>query len=233
MDDLLAPSTADPAKLATIKALIAKAEATEFGPEADAFLGKATELMARFGLTRGDLANLDWDASEIICEHFPVSGKFAKQRIVMFGWIGYSYGCVSARRNNRLTNELTLIIFGRRDAVQAAERTFRLADMQLAAFLRTVEGKHRAAAIYGFALVVRERITAVNKAADDTTGGTLLPALLNDMERAKAAQQDELGKLRTHSSPHANSAGLAVGRAAGERADLGGHRLAGRRALGR
>lgn len=39
MDDLLAPSTADPAKLATIKALIAKAEATEFGPEADAFLG--------------------------------------------------------------------------------------------------------------------------------------------------------------------------------------------------
>lgn len=47
----------DPKKLATIRALLAKAEATEYAEEADAFTGKAQDLMTRYAIDEALLAD--------------------------------------------------------------------------------------------------------------------------------------------------------------------------------
>ena len=43
-------ATHSDSRLATIRGLLAKAEATEFAAEAEAFTAKASELMARYSL---------------------------------------------------------------------------------------------------------------------------------------------------------------------------------------
>jgi len=55
----VSPDGHDPKKLATIRALLAKAEATEFAEEADAFTAKAQDLMTRYSIDEALISGND------------------------------------------------------------------------------------------------------------------------------------------------------------------------------
>lgn len=65
----------DPKKLATIRALLAKAEVTEFAEEADAFTAKAQDLMTRYSIDEALIAG--GDGSEIPSRRVHIDDPYA------------------------------------------------------------------------------------------------------------------------------------------------------------
>ena len=73
------PAGHDPKKLTIIRALLAKAEATTFAEEADAFTAKAQDLMTRYAIDEALLADLD-DGIEIRSRRVQVDNPYAEAK---------------------------------------------------------------------------------------------------------------------------------------------------------
>ncbi len=81
------PAGHDPKKLATIRALLAKAEATTFAEEADAFTAKAQDLMTRYAIDEALLADTD-DGIEIRSRRVHVDNPYAEAKAQLLAAVG-------------------------------------------------------------------------------------------------------------------------------------------------
>lgn len=88
----------DDRRLATIRGLLAKAEATEFPEEAEAFFDKASELIARYAVDEALLWATDTTARESPTElRLVVHAPYLGQKAVLVGRVAAAHGCRAIR----------------------------------------------------------------------------------------------------------------------------------------
>ena len=94
----LTDGSVDDRRLATIRGLLAKAEATEFPEEAEAFFNKASELIARYAISE----TLIWASTSQGREHpdelrLVVHSPYVAQKSVLVGRVAAAHGCRAIR----------------------------------------------------------------------------------------------------------------------------------------
>lgn len=86
-------------RLATIRGLLAKAEATEFEHEAELFFNKASELIARWAIDEAQL----WDGADKQVRQRPdemqlvVHAPYMAQKAILISGVAQAHGCRSVR----------------------------------------------------------------------------------------------------------------------------------------
>jgi hypothetical protein len=91
--------TEDDRRLSTIRALLAKAEATEYPDEAESFFNKASELISRWAIDEAMLwADADASGREAPDElQLLLHAPYLPQKAVLVGAVATAYGCRAVR----------------------------------------------------------------------------------------------------------------------------------------
>lgn len=90
------PTDADP-RLATIRGLLAKAEATTFPAEAEVFTAKATELMQRYAIDEALVWAADGEGDTPVETILAVHRPFVAQKSLLVATVADAYGCHALR----------------------------------------------------------------------------------------------------------------------------------------
>lgn len=87
------------ARLDTIRALLAKADATTFEAEAEAFTAKATELMARYAIDAAMLWSGESEADREVPDeiHLTLLRPFTAQKSILVAGVASAFGCQALR----------------------------------------------------------------------------------------------------------------------------------------
>lgn len=250
-------------RLATIRALLAKAEATTFAAEAEAFTAKASELMARYALdeamvwasSRGETGT----PTEI---RLVIHRPFTAQKAVLVNSVANAYGCQAlrlGRADDGATEHMSVIGFA--SDLSLVETLVTSLFLQLtSAMTAPLPGPARRPAsqvaawrrsfIMGFTATVTERLIAdrAQAAADtdrertaaggDRTADAAVPSAALVLRDRSAAVDDEFRqrypRIRTSRvSSGTSESGRRAGTSAGRTADLGHRRIGHRQALGK
>ncbi|MCP5028147.1 MAG: DUF2786 domain-containing protein [Actinomycetia bacterium] len=215
-----------------VRAMLAKAEATNFPEEAELFAQKAHELIAQHMLTEADL-----DGGPATVRTYGRRTLWLEQngyvlvRRLLLSNICAAYGATFAyraevRRDGRYWTSIDL--FARDDYLLAVEVLFQTLDGQALRLMKTRRGMRDRRSWYaGFADAIGVRLERVNRQADEDSEGALLPLLHSDLDGARQAMDDEFDDLRTVRQRAApiDSVAADAGRSAGQTADLGGERI--------
>ncbi len=226
--------TASTKTLATIRALLAKAEATSFPAEAEAFAGKAQELMTRYSI---DVAMLDQRhgddlAAGVRSRRVHIDQPYAKEKVSLLATVGsvnrvrivfddvYAIAtAVGFDEDLDLTDMLftSLLVQAARALTNASET-----------FGRATSPAFRRAFWLSYAHRIGERLTeAKEQAAVESQAeyGTALVPLLQERADAVSHRVDELfGKTRTMKTRSVDAQGWHAGRTAADLASLGSTR---------
>jgi hypothetical protein len=224
-----------------ITALLAKAEATQYPEEAEAFFAKAAELMEKY---RIDPAQFLQRSSEIVRMSYQLNKhKFLRASLALLNAVGRHYGVIvliSSTGNSKLPTlcgeqhdiESMLMMFGsliiQRDRAALREQVP----------YGVSQTSFRNSFCYGYAIRVAERLKAIRDAAKKeavTEGNAMALEVYGQLEKVEAALGGNLGSS-SHNRPSLNSRGAGRGYEEGGSADLGGTRVGGgdgRRAIGR
>ncbi len=84
-------------RLATVRALLAKAEATQFPEEAEAFVAKATELMSRYAIDEATLWAADGREQTPSERRIVVARPYTAQKGLLVHQVGRVFGCRTVR----------------------------------------------------------------------------------------------------------------------------------------
>lgn len=238
------------ARLTTIRNLLAKAEATQFPAEAEAFTAKASELIARYAIDEAVLwshSSGDDAPDELRLElHRP----FTAQKAVLVSAVAGVFGCRVIRLgklSDRPTE--TVSVVGFRSDLTMVETLVTSLFLQLTTAM-TAQGAApgartsaqvsawRRSFISGFTNTVAERLQAEHARATadaDATAPTSGSTALVLRDRAQAVRDDfreRYPHIRTSRvSTGTSGAGHRAGAAAGRTADLGARGIGRRRAL--
>jgi hypothetical protein len=240
-------------RLATVRGLLAKAEATAFPEEAEAFFAKASELIARYAI---DEAVLWADADDAARDHpdevrLVLHAPYIGQKAVLVAAVARAHGCVAVRLGAEPgTRAEAISVVGFPNELRWVEAlvTSLLVQLTSAMLARCPVGLTAAGSagwrrsfIIGFADEVAGRLEADRSASSaavdlaDRTGGRSTAMVLAD--RDDEVRQDlrrRYPRLRTSWTSRGDSrSGAAEGRRAGREASLGRGGITGRRALGR
>ncbi|MEU8327332.1 DUF2786 domain-containing protein [Micromonospora sp. NPDC048839] len=234
--------TAPDSKLATIRALLAKAESSQFPAEAEALTAKATELIGRYGVDRAMLAacdpTIDVPADKVVI----VEGSYAIDKRDLLSCVAQALGVrVVFPSRGRTRSRHPVHLFGYASDLERVDMLFTSLLVQSANALAKAEIPwwekaitFRKAWLAGFRQTISYRLQAAEARAKQEgaeeragTAGPSVALVLADratvvktrMERA----YPKLGKEKHR--PVASGDGYTSGRAAGERADLGGTRI--------
>lgn len=231
-----------------VRALLAKAEdPASTGPEAEACTAKATALLASWGIDAALLAAHDPGSDPVGDREVAVEPPYAPDKVDLLAAVALTLRCQVVVRRTAGGAGRVVHLFGHRTDLERAEVlwTSLLVQAHHGLARTPVPPREHAAAfrrswLAGFSGAVRRRLAEAERRAEvdadaasppGGSGGTAL--VLAD--RA-AVVRDAVDAAYPHTStarPRRLSGGGAVeGWAAGQRADLGGTRLAGRRALG-
>lgn len=220
----------DARMLERVRALLAKAESTDFEHEAEALTAKAQELIARHAVDEALLHTVD-DVGDPSIRRVLVDDPYAnaKASLLMkvaganrcravhspdFGWVtafGYDHDLdavelLSASLLAQATGAMARHGSRRDAAGRSTTRSFRRAFL------------------YGFAHRVGQRLQEATDgqvaAASAAEPGRLLPVLSAREDRLRKAEEAAFPHLVRRSSSVSNGAGWAAGQAAGDLADL-------------
>lgn len=239
-------------RLATIRALLAKAEATTFAAEAEAFTAKASELMARYSLDEA----MVWAASAPDASHpvetlIELHRPFTAQKAVLVNTVAETYGCRALRLGARASDGAEqMSIVGFAADVSLVETLVTSLLLQVATAMTSAPSRPGATAsqvaswrrsfIAGFTHTVATRLAADRARAtaatpDDSTDGRSAALVLRDRSVAVDTDfRERYPRIRTSRvSSGTSEAGRRAGTHAGERADLGARRVGARRSIGR
>lgn len=255
----MAPTDPNDSRLATIRALLAKAEATTFAAEAEAFTAKASELMARYSLDEALVwATTPGDTSAPTEIRLTVHRPFTAQKAVLVNAVANVYGCQALRLGTRghdnsehisvigypsdlaLVETLVTSLFLQLTSAMTAPHPDRAAGpaSQVAAWRRSF--------IMGFTATVTQRLQEDRQratvAADGRRGaglatpGSATPSaalvLLDRSSKVDEEFRQRYPHIRTSRiSSGTSEAGRRAGTSAGRTADLGAKRLGNRRSL--
>ena len=226
----------DAGLLARVRALLAKAESTEFEEEAEAFTTKAQELIARHAIDEALLHTVE-DAGEPAARRIPVDDPYADAKACLLAEVAVANRC-------RIVHSPDLgwvTAFGYEHDLDAVELlATSLLTQATAAMVR--HGSYRDAAgrsrtrsfrrafLLGFGQRIGERLRAATEgemAATADADGRLLPVLAARDDRVRAAEAAAFPGAVQHTTSASNAVGWSAGRAAAELAhlDVRRHRL--------
>ena len=248
------------ARLATIRALLAKAEATPFSEEAEAFTAKASELMARFAIDEAMVWAHDSSDARSAPEEIRIEihRPFLAQKAVLVSEISTILGCRSIRfigRSGDPTETVSIVGFG--PDLDLVETLVTSLFLQLTAAMTSGSAVGHTAAqvsawrrsfIVGFGESVCARLTADRALAVAAERGRPNPSpgtgagQTSSTELVLADRGDAVESEFRRRHPRvrqvrvgtgSSESGRRAGTTAGRRADLGSPRLRPQRALPR
>jgi hypothetical protein len=221
----------DPKVMQRVRALLAKAESTEFPEEAEAFTAKAQELIARHAI---DQAMLEAGAGDpglgTSGRRVLIDDPYARAKSVLLGQVVAANRCTAVWQS-----ELSLsTVFGLPDDIDAVELLFTSLLTQATAAMvaaggtlgtRGRERSFRQSFLVAFASRIGERLLDANTTAVDEArhrhGDDVLPVLANREKAAVAARDEAFPRLRKQRISTSNYDGWIAGRAAADAARLG------------
>ena len=219
--------------LAKVRALLAKAESTQFEAEAEALTAKAQELMARHRieaamLDTGGRSRRDGPTSRVVV----IDDPYADAKAMLLSAVADANGCsaVWSKASRRAT------VFGFADELAGTELLFTSLLVQSATALhragpqidrygRSRTKRFRRAFLIAFAVRVGERLrAAVGAMVDDeqsTSGADLVPVFARRDAEVEAAARAAFPDARSRTTSVSDAGGWHAGTAFGDRADLG------------
>ena len=238
--------------LAKVRKLLALAEdpaATTH--EAETYTAKATRLIADYGIDRALLAAADPARDPVGDRVVVVDAPYAADKADLLATVATSLRCGCVRRTRREpglrgAKELSIHLFGHASDLERSELLFTSLLLQSAHSLARTpvpEWEHKAAFrrswLAGFRMAVGRRLDEAERRAETQAerryerAGTSTGLVLADRSAlVVGAMESTYPHLGTARRRTLSGSGGSEGWAAGQRADLGGTRLAGRRRLG-
>lgn len=222
----------DEKALRLIRAMLAKAEATNFEAEADTFTSKAQELMTRHSIDAAMMASAHKGSGHqkgIESRRVHIDNPYGGEKATFLSAIAsvngvravWSPACsystlVGFAVDLRLTDVLftSLLVQATHASSQATQRD---ASLRTAPFRR--------AFLIAFAQRVSERLEATRQhiahEAEQTYGSALVPVLADRQAAVDEAFEEAFPNIIAKRGRGLNAAGWHAGRAAAERADIG------------
>lgn len=219
----------DPRIVKRVRALLNKAESTEFPEEAEALTAKAQELIARHALDAVRV-RIGGDVGVPSSRRMYLDDPYVDPKALLLDRVAQANRC-TAVYTPAFAWSTTFGYDADLDAVelltasllaQAAHALARQGS-RVDASGRSRTKSFRRAFLVGFANRIGERLqeaTAAQVSAADDGDGRLLPVLLARDERVEAAQAEAYPRVVSRRTGASNGAGWAAGRAAAELADL-------------
>lgn len=226
------PSTAalDQRMLGRVRALLAKAESTEFQEEAEALTAKAQELIARHAIAEALLHTPD-DVGDPSLRRIPVDNPYPDAKAMLLSVVAEANRCRAVHTPD--LGWVTLFGYdGDLDAVELIAASL-LAQATSAVARqggrrgrdgRSTTRSFRRSFLFGFAARIGERLHAASDAQVQATGSAqprLLPVLAARDDRLDAALNAAFPDAELRRTSISNATGWSAGQAAAEIADLG------------
>lgn len=224
-------ATLDPGLLEKIRALLAKAESTEFDAEAEAFTAKAQELMTRHRIDRASLAGDEAASGDVVGRRLGIDDPYARQKFLLLSKVAAANGSRAAWSQGLGF----ATVFGHGEDVAGVEELYTSLLVQATSAMRrhrplhvrgngSATARFRRSFLIGFANRIGQRLVA---AAEDTvsaveaeTGVALVPLLAARDRAAEEAMQSTLGTVGTMSVSATDGLGYFLGGKAADAADL-------------
>ncbi|MBD0689347.1 DUF2786 domain-containing protein [Streptomyces sp. CBMA123] len=229
-------------KLAQIRALLAKAEATQYPEEAEALTAKAVEFMAKYGVDEALLSDGQPSRDGLTDRYFDLPNPWSMSRVRLVAFIAEGVGCRAVHQGHEVAGGGRRVhVIGYESDVQRAEILYTSLVLQMLNGLnkQVVPFGVRSAKAWrnswqlGFIERVVERLKAIEDAAraaaSGETSATGRSGELVLADRAAAVQavyRKAHPDARTQRGTYTGS-GYGDGAAAGNRADIGGTRRIG------
>jgi hypothetical protein len=244
-------SSSDSAVLAKIRKILAKAEDPAATPEeAETYTAKAADLIAAYGIDRALLAE-EVPGSDVVGDRVVVlDAPYALDKASLLSGVAHALRCQAVRRIRYVgpdaTKQVSIHLFGFDSDLARVELLFTSLLLQATTRLaRTSAPPYESVAAYrrswlaGFTGAVTHRLRLAESRAgqdaerardDDARAGRSVELVLADRSVAVAGAVDsEYPHLTSARRRQLSGSGGRSGWAAGERADLGGPRVSGRR----
>lgn len=225
----------DPKVLARVRALLAKAESTDFPDEADAFFAKAQELMSRYSLERAVLYARDDDGASPVHtggRRIWLDNPYLSAKSMLVGTVASANRCravfdsglgfvtvLGERTDVEIVEVLTtsLLVQASRAMVAAGRQVGRGGQSRTKSF--------RQSFLVSYAQRIGERLAQASERAEseitESIGdGQLLPVLAAKEEAVQELVDELFPHLATRRVTVSNSAGWTAGRAAADLAVL-------------
>lgn len=239
--------------LAKVRALLAKAESTEFEAEAEAFTAKAMDLIAKHGIDEALLAASGAKRDEIDQLRIDLDAPYSSEKQTLLTQTARAMRCQCIGTRVGRTTQYCIVVGFKSDLdrvnllytsllIQATGQITaqRPSDSDVNSryyYRRESVAAYRRAWLLGFALKVGERLREAERCAAAQTAdhmpGVSTALVLRDRSALVDQRYADLfpnARPRSHQVSSAN--GYRSGQSAGERADLGSTRVGGsRRAL--
>ncbi|MFG2923914.1 DUF2786 domain-containing protein [Streptomyces sp. NPDC048305] len=234
-------------KLATIKALLAKAEDPAASPEeAEAYFAKAADLMAKHGIEQAMLAETKPDTDKLASRTFDVKGKYIPDRSALLFAITHALGAQNVywRLHDWETGKAyrSIKVYAHESTLDRVEMLFTSLQLQLLNGLKHTRPQYgesttayRKSWMAGFAASVRKRLAQAEEVAlreNVQETGAVGAELVLVKREAAVEQYFKRAHPKVKSAPRRrlSGSGWLDGKAAGDRADLGQVRVGNARA---
>lgn len=236
-----------------VRALLAKADSTEYPAEAEAFTAKAHELMATYGIEQAHLAATGRIKDEIRVMRINMVGTYTDAKTRLLSAIALACRCRTVRWSSARSSAVSYVdVIGHNTDLQRVELLYTSLLLQATGQLSrqrpptNVFGEllvsvptFRRSWYTGFTNEVRARLerieaqaaAAAQAATTDDTGGKSTELVLVDRKTAVDLAYNELfGDLpKTKSRQTLDANAYYAGKEAGRRADIGQSRVGGNR----
>jgi hypothetical protein len=245
------PGTADPLRdaaaradgpdakmLARVRALLAKAESSDFPEEAEALSAKAQELISRHSLTRllGADDAADRRSTAVVARRLWIDAPYASAKTLLVAVVARANRC-SAVSTEQLGFTTVAGTARDLDAVELLSTSLMVqANTALLAAGRAAPARgsprtpsYRRSFLLAYATRIGERLTEADgtvsaAVSGSTVGAALVPALRDHAERVQATLTEMFPETVIRSRTASNWTGWVAGRAAAELARLDGRR---------
>lgn len=221
----------DPGLLERIRALLAKAESTEFDAEAEALTAKAQELMTRHRIDQAALASEKKHPQQVTGRRVAIDDPYARQKFVLLSKIAFANGCRAAWSQGFGF----ATVFGHPHDITGVDELFTSLLVQATRAMQRQRPPHlrgngsetarfRRSFLVGFAHRIGQRLAAASDEAvteaQTETGVALVPLLAARERAAEQAMESTLGRIGTMSVSATDGVGYLLGREAADSADL-------------
>ncbi|GAA1461832.1 DUF2786 domain-containing protein [Nocardiopsis exhalans] len=225
----------DPGKLARIRALLAKAEATDFPEEAEALTARAQQMMARHRVDHAALAAEAGTESEVGGRRLPLDAPYEQHKAILLNVVADANACRSVWHRNLgmctvmgLTEDVNAVEMLFTSLLVQATRAMRSAGSTRDALGRSRTRSFRSSFLSAFAARIGERLNESAHAEQDRAvheyaqaGTDLLPVLASKEHQVEEAVAEAFPELESAQLNHSNNVqGWRAGRAAADSAAL-------------
>ena len=226
----------DERMLEKVRALLAKAEASTYAEEAEAFSAKAQQLMARYSIERAIIDGLDPVGGPEQRE-LKIPDPYAKAKFTLLDAVATPNRCEAIYRSSTRTG----FIVGFPADLETVEVLYTSLLVQATGLMAAhgsvadLRGTNRTRSfrnsfLFGFAHAIGARFEQNRRSAETEADPGVLPVLVDRASQVDEKLSELFPNVSTMRSSVTNGAGVAAGQRAGAVADIGSSRLTSARA---